>query len=65
MDAGIIAAFKRRYRNFQLEEELSRDEVGEKGIYKANQLQGMRAQSRPGNKSRSGPLQTAETLRDP
>ena len=41
MGAGIIAAFKRRYRNFHLKEALSRDEVGKKYIYKATQLQFM------------------------
>jgi len=42
MDAGVIAAFKRRYRNIQLQHAIDRDEAGERDIYKVDQLQGMR-----------------------
>lgn len=42
LDAGIIAAFKRHYRRFQLLNALSRDESGERDIYKIDQLQAMR-----------------------
>jgi hypothetical protein len=42
MDAGIIAAFKRRYRQYHLENALARDENGEReDIFKVNQLQAM------------------------
>ena len=42
MDAGIIAAFKRRYRRFHLQNSLDRDERNEANIYKVDQLTAMR-----------------------
>jgi hypothetical protein len=42
MDAGIIAAFKRRYRNFQLQDAIDKDEAGASDIYKVDQLSAMR-----------------------
>ena len=38
MDAGIIAAFKRRYRRFQLQDAIDRDEQQKADIYKVDQL---------------------------
>ena len=42
MDAGIIAAFKKRYRSFHLSHAIDRDAVGEKDIYKVDILKAMR-----------------------
>ena len=42
MDAGIIAALKRRYRARQLALAVDRDEAGEANIYKVDVLQAMR-----------------------
>lgn len=42
LDAGIISAFKRRYRSYQLEEALARDEAGNVDIYKVDQFQAMK-----------------------
>lgn len=42
MDAGIIAAFKKRYRSFHLSHAIDRDAVGEKDIYKVDILTAMR-----------------------
>ena len=42
MDAGIIAAFKRRYRRYQLQDALDRDEQGDTDIYNVDQLTAMR-----------------------
>ena len=42
MDAGIIAAFKRRYRRFQLRDAIDKDEHGIRDIYKVDQLRAMR-----------------------
>lgn len=42
LDAGIISAFKRRYRQGQIQEALARNENGETDIYKVSILQGMR-----------------------
>lgn len=40
LDAGIIAAFKRHYRNYQLQNVIDREEIGlNKNIYKVDQLQ--------------------------
>ena len=42
-DAGIIAAFKKRYRRYHLQHALNCDECGEIGnIYKVDQLTAMR-----------------------
>lgn len=41
MDAGIIAAFKKRYRSFQLGLALDRDNIQAKDIYKVDILQAM------------------------
>ena len=42
MDAGIIAAFKKRYRSFQLQHALALDDAGESDIFKVDILQGIR-----------------------
>ena len=42
MDAGIIAAFKKRYRSFHLSHAVDRDAAGEKNIYKVDILKAMR-----------------------
>ncbi len=42
MDAGIIAAFKRRYRRFQLHDALDKDAEGEADIYHVDQLTAMK-----------------------
>ncbi|CAI5711953.1 unnamed protein product [Peronospora farinosa] len=43
MDAGIIAAFKRRYRRYHLQNKIDCDERGEAGnIYKVDQITAMR-----------------------
>jgi transposase len=42
MDAGIIAAFKKRYRSFQLQHALALDDAGEPDIFKVDILQGIR-----------------------
>ena len=42
MDAGIIAAFKRRYRRFQLQDAIDRDEQQKADIYKVYQLIAMK-----------------------
>jgi len=42
MDAGIIAAFKRRYRRLQLAHALDLDEAGRTDIYKVDLVQAMR-----------------------
>ncbi|KMS64956.1 hypothetical protein BVRB_040910, partial [Beta vulgaris subsp. vulgaris] len=42
MDAGIIAAFKKRYRSFQLGNALDRDLANETDIYKVDILKAMR-----------------------
>jgi len=42
MDAGIIAAFKRQYWNFQLQDAIDKDEAGATDIYKVDQLSAMR-----------------------
>ena len=41
MDAGIIAAFKRRYRKFHLQNAIDREERGETELYKVDQLTAM------------------------
>lgn len=41
MDAGIIAAFKRRYRRYQLASALNKEEQGTDNIYKLDQLKAM------------------------
>ena len=42
MDAGIIATFKRRYRRFQLQNAIDRDEQQKADIYKVDQLIAMK-----------------------
>jgi hypothetical protein len=42
MDAGIIAAFKKRYRSFHLAHAIDRDAAGQKNIYKVDILKAMR-----------------------
>jgi hypothetical protein len=42
MDAGIIAAFKKRYRSFHLANAIDRDAAGEKDLYKVDILKAMR-----------------------
>ncbi|XP_058113772.1 CENP-B homolog protein 2-like [Magnolia sinica] len=42
LDAGIIAAFKRRYRSYQLQHAVDLDGAGERNIYKVNELQAIR-----------------------
>ena len=42
MDAGIIAAFKKRYRSFHLAHAIDRDAAGEKDLYKVDILKAMR-----------------------
>lgn len=42
MDAGIIAAFKRRYRRFQLRDALDKLEAGKQDIYRVDQLSAMK-----------------------
>jgi hypothetical protein len=42
MDAGIIAAFKRRYRKLHLQSAIDREECGEAELYKVDQLTAMR-----------------------
>lgn len=42
MDAGIIAAFKRHYRRFQMNHALMNEELGARDIYKVDQLTAMR-----------------------
>jgi hypothetical protein len=42
MDAGIIAAFKKRYRSFHLSHAIDRDAAGEKLIYKVDILKAMK-----------------------
>jgi hypothetical protein len=42
MDAGIIAAFKKRYRSYQLSHALDRDAAKESDIYKVDILKAMR-----------------------
>lgn len=42
MDALIIAAFKRHYRRFHLQNALDRDEKNEVNLYKVDQLTAMR-----------------------
>ncbi|KAG5463055.1 MAG: DDE superfamily endonuclease-domain-containing protein, partial [Olpidium bornovanus] len=41
MDAGIIAAFKRRYRRYHLQNAIDKDERGKTKIYAADQLTAM------------------------
>jgi hypothetical protein len=41
MDAGIIAAFKKRYRSYQLKQALDLNTLGRKDIYKVDVLQAM------------------------
>ena len=42
LDAGIIAAFKKRYRSFHLAHAIDRDAAGEKELYKVDILKAMR-----------------------
>lgn len=42
MDAGVIAAFKRHYRRFHLQNAVDRDERGETNLYKVDLLTAMR-----------------------
>jgi hypothetical protein len=42
MDAGIIAAFKKRYRTFQIGHALDKDAAGEQNIYKVDILKAMK-----------------------
>ena len=42
MDAGIIAAMKKRYRSFQLQRALDLEEIGHKNIFNVDVLQAMK-----------------------
>ena len=42
MDAGIIAAFKRHYRRFHIQNAVDRDDRGEENIFKVDQLTAMK-----------------------
>ena len=62
MDAGIIAAFKRRYRRYHLQNAIDCDERGEaRTIYKVDQITPCAGRWLPGTKSWPLSLPTAPT----